>query len=84
MRRKKSGVKLFPQMNGFKVMVKTWERKQFSGTPCSIKDLVSSIRVQVDRGESTFMLFETFSLGFFFTRANPRGARTPKNNFLYN
>ena len=32
--RKKRGVKLFQQINGLKVMVKTSERKQFSGTPC--------------------------------------------------
>ena len=31
-----SGMKLFPQINGFKVMVKTSECKQFSGTPCKI------------------------------------------------
>ena len=32
--RKKRGVKLFQQINGLKVIVKTSERKQFSGTPC--------------------------------------------------
>ena len=30
----KRGVKLFQQINGLKVTVKTSERKQFSGTPC--------------------------------------------------
>ena len=31
---KKKRAETFPQMNGFKVMIKTSERKQFSGTPC--------------------------------------------------
>ena len=38
--RKKRGAKLFPQINGLKVMVKTLERKQFSGTPCSFVRLL--------------------------------------------
>ena len=44
----------------------------------SIKYQVSMIRVQVEAGESKLLLFETFSLVFFFPRPIPRGARAPK------
>ena len=47
--RRKRGLKLFPQMNGFKVMVKTSERKQFSGTPCRIVVIFQNVGHDISR-----------------------------------
>ena len=50
---------------------------------------VSSIRMQVEAGESKLLLFQNFFLIFlfflflFFTRASSRGARAPKNRALF-
>ena len=42
---------------------------------------LSWTRVQVEAGESKFLLFETFSLFFIFTCTSCRGARAPKNQW---
>ena len=58
-----------------------WDYDGLSGTMMDYVGL-SGIRVQVEAGESKLLLFETFSLFyFFFTGAIPRGARAPKNKY---
>ena len=63
-----------------------WPYLTLSGTIWNYLGLfrtISTIRVQVKTGESKLLLFETFSLffyyNFFSTRAISRGARAPKN-----